>query len=317
MEMNLEQRLQRKGILVTRLPEEVQAKIRAGSRFIVVDESMRFSEVPRGFTLIDMKYKTDVFRALVPQELLFYIANPGESNANEALDCLTEFYTEVEGLEDTMMGNGNRSVQEADWATLARRSYGTYLINKLVKSASGKLGEDGEPLAEFNQETIKQLDLNDPYVMNRAKAIAGIALEKTVKELEDYNISDVLKHVTISERQVQKLTWKQFHEVACYAGSHYELRAQYRNSNATYNLANRTVTKDATRTVAMMDKDIATLESEIEKYRAKNHSSLSPHDAALIRQFINLKYIAKEKPESQIDIRPPEYGPETTSTHRP
>jgi hypothetical protein len=312
MDMNLEQRLKQKRVAVTRLPEDVEAKIRAGSRFIIVDENLRFSSVPQGFTLIDMKYKDDIFRALVPQQLLFYIANPGENSPDEALDSLTEFYTEVEGLEDTMMNQGHMSVQEADWATLARRSYGTYIINKLVKSSAGKLSEDGEPLPEFDSQTIKQLDLKDAYVEARTRAIAAIALGKTAKELKEYNLSKVLKHVTLNERQVQKMTWAQFHQVACYAGSHYELRSKYRGGEATYDLANRTVTTEKKETLKFLDKDIATFEKEISAYRTKKNSKISPHDAALIRQYINLAYIAPEKPEAQLDITPPN-GPVTSS----
>ena len=307
--MNLEQKV-RKTVIVRRTPSaEVLEQVTRGNKFVIVEEEFDQNFVPQGYTLIDMKYKDDSFKALVPQSLLFYMANPGEGDLEDALDQISDFYGEAEDYEDDMIENGATSVQEANWATLARSAYGTYLINKLVTT---KGDDDGAP--DFDDETLKQLDLDDKYVAERVKAIAALTLGKNVGELKKYGIDSVLKHVTIRDNKTEKLTRAEFDKITCWAGSHYEIKEEYKGDNdgIEYQIDRlhsrghkegiKIIKK---RDIQVLDSKIVELEDEIEKYRKEKHGEVGRHDKNLLRQYANLAYIAKENPKAQLDVMPP------------
>ena len=138
--MSLDEKLQQqKKVVVRRYPSiEALAQVEKGNKFIVVQDDFDPSFVPQGYTLIDMKHKSNSFRTLVPQSLLFYMANPGEGEPEGALEEIADFYGETKDFEDDLIENGSTSVQEANWANLARGSYQTYLINRLVKHRKGE-----------------------------------------------------------------------------------------------------------------------------------------------------------------------------------
>ena len=315
--MSLERKIEekKKTVVIRKHPsDEVLAQVERGNKFVVVKDSFDLSYVPEGYTLINIKYKGDSFKTLVPQSLLFYIANPGEGNSNDALDDIADFYGEVEGFEDDMIGNGQTSVQETNWATLARSSYETYLINKLVKNKKGKSDEKGEPIPEFNSKMLHQLDLNDPYVEQRLKAIAVIALGKSAEEVKKYDIADVLKHITVREDKTEQLTREEFKKITCYSGSHYELKAEYRNKDDVeysigYNYGRSRMSGEKRtkgKKYHVLDSKIRGLEQEIQEYRKNKHKGpLGKHDKALLRQYANLAYIAPDKPKAQLDLAPP------------
>ena len=307
--MNLEQKV-RKTVIVRRTPSaEVLEQVTRGNKFVIVEEEFDQNFVPQGYTLIDMKYKDDSFKALVPQSLLFYMANPGEGDLEDALDQISDFYGEAEDYEDDMIENGATSVQEANWATLARSAYGTYLINKLVTT---KGDDDGAP--DFDDETLKQLDLDDKYVAERVKAIAALSLGKNQEEIKKYGIDSVLKHVTIRDNKTEKLTRAEFDKITCWAGSHYEIKEEYKGDNdgIEYQIDRlhsrghkegiKIIKK---RDIQVLDSKIVELEDEIEKYRKEKHGEVGRHDKNLLRQYANLAYIAKENPKAQLDVMPP------------
>lgn len=310
--MDLEQKL--KKVVIRRVPSnEVLAEIEKGSKFIVVEENFDLNFTPQGYTLIDMRYKGDSFKALVPQSLLFYMANPGEGSADNALEEIADFYGEAENYEEDAIQNGETSVQEAHWATIARDRYDTYLINKLVRHK--KTGEDGEPIPEFDDRILKELDLDDSYVGSRAKAIAALALGKSSDEIKGYGIENILKHVTVRQRKTEKLTREEFKKVACWAGSHYELRDECRNDpgvqyhiDRCHDKGRMVGTKTTSEvTYSYLDSKITGLEQEIKEYREKKHDSKTGrHDKALIRQYVNLSYIIPENPKAKLDVMPGE-----------
>lgn len=314
--MSLEDRLQKKRIAVVRRTpsSEVIEQVRAGRKFIVVESEFDRNAVPDGYTLIDMKHRGNSFRTLVPQSLLFYMANPGEGDAGQALDEIADFYGEAEELEDNMIDSGQTSVQEANWATLARGNYQKYLVNRLVQSKKGVRDEDGEPAPEFNPDVLRELNLTDDYVANRVRAIAAVALGKTVEEVKAYGVGDVLKHVTVQKDRVQELTKEEFDRITCWAGSHYEIKHEFRNKDGIEYKIDHVhdrnhkvgIKKTTKQEIEIFDAKIAGLEKEIADYRSsRKNASLSRHDAALIRQYSNLTYIAKENPQAQLDIQPP------------
>lgn len=311
--MSLEERLHRKKVVIRKTPSsEVLQKVRQGSKFIIVENDFDHSQIPRGYTFIDMKYKGESFKTLIPQSLLFYMAHPGEGSVDDALNELADFYGEAEDFEDDMIERGNTSVQGANWATLSRDNYKTYLINKLVSHKRGERDKDGEPVPEFDQDALKVLDLNDDYVGQRVRAMAALMLDKKGEELNKYDIKDVLKHVTISENRVEKLTQEEFKKITCWAGSHYEIKDEYRKRddvvydierrhNMNHMVGTKTIKKVE---VAVLDRKVEDLEKEIEQHRIKKHGEVGRHDAALIRTYANLAYIAKEDPNAQLDVYP-------------
>lgn len=331
--MALDNLLQKKRAqVIKKIPStQVLNEVESGKRFVVVEDAFDTAYVPRGYTLINMDFKGDKFRTLVPQSLLFYMANPGEGNPDSALDDLADFYADTKGFEEDMITDSAISVQGANWATLGRSAYHTYLINKLVSSSSRR-DTDGEPIPEFNLDTLRALDLTDNYVANRVKAMAAISLEKTLEEIKEYDIGDVLKHITFQEDKIQKMTQGEFNAAACYAGSHYELRSElmkdftlinnvgygndqvYRRNDGLEEIRIRKEIGSKTQigTIRVFAKQEATfnstvesLEEQIHAYRLKKHGNVGRHDSALIRQYTNLKYIAPEKPNSQLDTMPP------------
>lgn len=313
--MSLEERLihQQRTSVVRRYPsDQALEQLKQGKKFVVVEEEFDQSFVPEGYTLINMKHRGNCFRSLVPQVLLFYMANPGEGDTEDALEEIADFYDDAEDFEDDMIEEGETSVQETNWATLARNSYQTYLINRLVKHRKGEK-EDGEPVPEFNHKVVYNLDLNDDYVVQRTKAIAALALGKTVDEINTSEIRDVLKHVTIREQKTEELSREEFEEVTCWAGSHYELKPEYRNRNdVQYEIQRRCdyscmVGSKTTKSqrLPVLDAKISELEQEIVRHRTAKHGQLGRHDSALIRQYVNLAYIASEDPGAQLNITPP------------
>ena len=304
--MSLEHKLRPQAV-IRRMPgPEVLEALRQGKKFIVVDRD--FDTVPFGYAMIDMMYRGDSFRTLVPQSLLFYMANPGEGDSDDALDEISDFYDEVKGFEHGLMEDSARSVQGANWATLARNAYEVYLINKLTKG-----GEGNPDVFDFDDGVLEGLGLKDDYVAERAKAIAAIALDKSPENVKKYGLRSVLRHVTVRERVEEELPIEEFDAVACWAGSHYEIRDEYRsNPDVEYQIdcrhdkehkAGKRIVHQ--RSEEFLDKDISRLEGEIASYRSQN-GGIGRHDANLTRVYINLAHIAQENHRAQLPIQPKE-----------
>ena len=296
--MSLEQKFRKKFILHRTPSEDVSNEIKQGKKFIVVDENFN-SPVPLGYMLIDMKYRDGSFKTLVPQNLLFFLANPGEGSIDDALDEIGDFYGNVEEFEDGLLEENGESVQGTNWAVTARNAYTTYLINKLINS--------DEKGPEWNEETLKSLNLEDDYVGRRVKAIAAVALGKTAEQVRNYNLGDILKHVTINQRKIEQLTSQEFDKITCWTGSHYEIKGEYKHKDdVEYEIDYRHDTNHKSgkkitnkQDVHVLDAKINELEDEIEKYKENGR-----HDKMLRRMYVNLRYIAKEDPQKQLEIKP-------------
>ena len=267
--------------------EEVNEALRQGRKLVFVDRDM---DVPDGYMLLTVNYKGQEVKAVVPEMLLSYMANPGEGNPDEALDEIADFYGDSKDYEDEAIGAGETSVQKADITTSARNAYEVYLINKLTK--------DGK---NFNQEEIERLGLDDREVKERVRGIAAICLGKqTEKELKKANLDELLDHKTEVNYGVEGLVnVEEEYLVKCEVGSHYELRKKYRTVQKK-GIVNKTVSS------ASMDRKIEQLESEIENHRRNRGYKIERHDRVLIRQYANLVYIAKENPAAQLDVQPAE-----------
>mgnify|MGYP001599432957 CR=1 FL=1 len=320
--MDLEQRVRTK-VVVRRTPSnEVLKAVENGSRFVIVEQDFDSNNVPEGYTLVNMKYRNDSFRTLVPQNLLFYMANPGDGDVDHALEEMANFYGEVEGFEDSMIDEGKTSVQDVNWATNARETYRTYLVNKLVRP-DGSL----EDSPEFNPDALRALDLDDPYVAERIKVMASLALGKSKDEIATYEVKEVLKHYSrakdftptgtqeqIGDQEFRKITKMRYKAgwddhtktMRCLGDSHYDLLPEFVN-NAEWDFDLRTMTK--TKKKIEWNTDLEQLERDITEYRSNKHSGqLGRHDGALLRMYANLAHIVRENPASQFDIQPPIKG---------
>lgn len=310
MSDDLEHRLHDKPVFIQRTPStKVLDEIRHGRKFIIVDNTFTTSMIPLGYMLIDMQYRTESFKTLVPQQLLFYLANPGEGKGvDDALDEIRDFYSDVERFEDDKLEENGNSVQGTNWAVTARNAYQTYLINKLI---IGTKGNADIPL--WNEDALKSLNLDDEYVARRVRAIAALALGKTKEsDLRKYDLGDVVKHVTVNERKVEQLTKQEFDEITCWAGSHYNIKDEYKNTpNVEYNIdrmhdMDHKVGSKVTHKheEIVLDVKISELEKEIETYRKEKNGSLGVHDQMLLRTYTNITYIAKENSSKQLEIKP-------------
>ena len=307
--MTLEHKFEeQRTVVVRRTPNpNIADAINSGNKFIIVTDTFLNSEIPLGYMLIDMRYKGESFKTLVPQRLLYYIANPGEGSIDDALDEISDFYGDVEDFEEDIMRENGTSVQETDWAVMARGSYRTYLINKLVKS--GRKNNEGEPVPEFKVDELNRLRLYDPEVKKITKAIAALALGKSIEDVGEYSVDGVLRHVTFTEVKTEQLSREEFDRITCWAGSHYEIKPEFKDDG--YKIEKRhdrdfkTGTRIITRT-RTVEAEIRKFEDEIEQIRKEKGDEIGRHDRALVRQYVNLVHIANVDPGNQLDIMPSE-----------
>jgi hypothetical protein len=132
------------------------------------------------------------------------------------------------------------------------------------------------------------------------RSIASTCLEKPVQDLRQGKLSDLLKHVVLTQEITKEVEERTSYKVKCHAGSHYELREKYTNVKRKKKL----VKED--KVAVAKNKTITSLEKDIESYRRQKGKKIGQHDSSLIRQYANLGYIAPENPEKQLDIKPPE-----------
>lgn len=308
--MSLEQKVtEKKSRIIRRAPSsEALNLLKQGKKFIPVEKAFDVAYLPDDYMLIDMQYKDESFKTIVPMSVMIYMSNPGEGDLDDALDEITDFYDEVKDFEDDLLEDNDHSIQGTNWAVTARSSYSTYLTNKLTKG-----NDEDIDTPEWNEKTLEKLDIQDDFVDQRIKAIAGVALGMSIEQVKKYNIKDVLKHVTVNERKTETLNKEEFDKITCWAGSHYEIKDEYKNNNDVeyqieyehdedYKVGTKTIKKQE---VEVFDAKIDELESEINTYRKEKHKNIETHDKNLIRQYINIGYISKENPNAQLPVTPP------------
>lgn len=270
-------------------PEYAGRLVKQGRKFIPVGEDFPEDNIPEEYTLARVRYDGETFSALVPKQTFFYMANPGEGgDAHGALDEIADLYGEIEDFEKELMGRSGTSLQEADWAMMSRDSYATYLVNILTNDGSG-----------FDPAALDDIGLNDPYVEKRAKTVAAMALGKTVDDVkQNRDIADLLIHRTPVVRFEEGLeAYQKGHKIRCWAGSHWEVKWEYRTH---YRKALVRKPADEFR----IEGSIGKVEQEMHA-RLRERGKFGRHTPALLRQYVNLAYIARENPNAQLDIVPP------------
>lgn len=321
--MSLEEKVkEHPKLVIQKTPSaRVLDEIKHGRKFVIVDDDFSQSFIPLGYMLIDMRYKDESFKTLVPQNLLYFLANPGEGDVDDALDEIADFYKEVEDYEDENLEKNGTSVQGTNWAVTARSAFQTYLINKLTKA-----GNDNPDVPEWNDDALKELNLDDDYVAKRVRAIAALCLGKTTEsDLKKYDLGDVVKHVTINERKVEQLSREEFDKITCWAGSHYDIKEEYRHKpDVDYSIDHRHDQSHKVgqkishkRDTIVLDSRIDELENEIDDYRIQKNAGnggCGRHDRQLLRMYANINYIAKENASKQLEIKPDTTGDKPDGT---
>ena len=259
---------------------EIELRIRQGKKFIFVDNDYDPEAVPDGFSLVEHAYRGNIFKAIIPHSVLYHMGNNGDNSKN-ALRELSDFCKEGADYEE----KGKISAQGINWITRGKDSYVTHLTTILTsaKRANGK-----EEIV-FNNEAVKHLMLDQPYIEQRLKAIAAIALGADVKEIQKIpDLSQIAIHVS-DIPHIEETVVPSF--VRCECGSHIEVRQQYVIKSVIKNSSLETI-----------DLNMHKLEQEIYEYIGKNGSKLDDEDHNLIRQRINLEYIAYKNPGAQLPI---------------
>ncbi len=296
------------------------------------------NEPIKNCAVVPLEYRTKTWYMLVQKQLVYFVANAGEGNpkdADEAMDVISDFDECVKKYEKELAKKGETCVQQAYFTTQARKAYGVYCINKLVKTGKGR-DEDGEPEPEFNKETIERLALDDKDVIDNLKGIAAIRLDKQASELKKYAPKEVLRHVRVVT-DIEALTKEEFERVAqivkntvrCDCGSHFEyremdtgertLKQEYarngpveKQGDVQYEVYKDGDKYKGRKTIFLEESEIARAGENIEKLlknieaiRKKNGLKIRKHDNALIKQYINTVYLsAYRNPNVLLDVSP-------------
>ncbi len=212
-------------------PAEISDLVSQGRKFIPVDRDFDARYIPKGYSKLKMKYNGDVFIALVPKYMLGIIANEGEGDNGKAMDALADLCHEIEQYEDGLMLEGMTNAMEAHLGTIVTNNYEVRSLNELAKPGMKADGSTDVDNPVYDDERLKQLDLDDPYVLQRVKAIAAIMLGKDASELDEAELADIVDHKTVMGNFREKMSVEELSEVTCYAGSHYELKPEYKGTS--------------------------------------------------------------------------------------
>ena len=293
----LEDRLQKK--YLARTKEDVARFVGKKQKLVVLENAL--DKIPFGYVQVTMMYKSERHIVLIPEKAKYFMANPGEDgDPLDALDELADFYEECKDFEGELLFKGEVSVPQTNVSMLARNSYGIWAINKLVTQKQS--GE--EP--KWNEKELERLGVNDQYIDERLRGIAAIMLGKDVKEVQAAGLKDILVHKDVKGTFKEVLTEKEFDEVTCWAGSHYELKKQFQGNG--YKIEHRHDTGFKKGWKVFDEKEfvhlpaIEQLEREIHERQKQLGKESTHHDKALLRTYANLKYIAKEDPNKQLDV---------------
>ena len=285
----LKQKLQRQRQYIARRQEDIATYVGRNQKLIVLEAPI--DNVPDGYTQVTMSYKNEKHTFLIPQKAKLFMANPGENGKPlDALDELADFYEECGDFEHELMIGGSFNTPQVNVSTLARNSYQTWTINQLVRQ------KGGSEMPIWDEKELERLGVKDSYVDTRLKGIAATMLGKNAAQLKSAGLEDILEHSTLTVRDeiVSVQDGYKIVQVYCDCGSHFEYRAKqipvYRDEH--------TIEKVDYTALPQIER----METEIKEHRQKKGMEQTRHDQALLRTYLNLKYIAKEDPSKQLDV---------------
>jgi len=218
--------------------EQILAGVKARKKFIPVKGVILDRHIPEGYALVEKQFGSQKFSILLPNKLVYFVSHPGEGgNPLEALSSVSEFYNEVREFEKGLISEGKTNAIESNWAVRAGESYETYLVNYIIsgETKGGNLtpGYNLAVLEELNIPLISLKDLKFSATRDQSsktietmKLIASICLGVSPDQLAVCDLGNLVKHVTISEEKT--LSGAEASTMACYMGSHWELKPEYR-----------------------------------------------------------------------------------------
>jgi hypothetical protein len=298
-------------------PAEVKTLASQGKELIIVEKDFDEKFVPDGYVKLKLKSPVDEFIGLMPAKAIFYLDenNLFNGNIDDALDCLSGLYSEIEDANDVWGDGGRINAGGVDLAVTVRRNYQTLLTNKLLQGQD-KEGEGEEvESAEYDAEEASRLCLDHDYVDKRMKAIAALATGKDVKEIRKMDLTDILgfKDEKTSEtfnessklfRQVTEMRYiphgdPHTKHMRCLGDSHYFLKDEFRDGKDGWDYDLRTMTRTRVDIKPEAKVEIKRLEEEIAEYQKKHTpGDINEHDANLTRMAANMRYGAK------LDVNP-------------
>ncbi|GEM_PF-5539216 len=293
----LEKKLEQK--YVAKNEEDIAKFVGERKKLIVLQKPTE--NIPQGYTQLTFAYKGERHTVLIPEKAKFFMANPGEdSDPLCALDELAEFYDDCCDFEHELFLENKLSPSQTNVSTLAKNSYTIWAINQLGKQKNNS--ED----PKWDDTELERLGLNDKYVEDRVKGIAALMLGKNAKDLKATELSEILVHKNVKGTFKEMLTQKEFEKITCWAGSHYEIKPEFRNQgydiDRLHDQHHKVGWKEVHEKEFVHMPTIKKLEEEIAEYRQKQGKKTTAHDTALIRTYANLKYILKEDASKQLDI---------------
>ena len=284
---------------------EVAEQVKQKKALIIVGKDFDERYVPNGYTKLKLKTPTDEFIGLIPSQALFYLDKnnlPG-SNLDDALDKLGELYAEIEAANDVFGDSSRINVGCVDFALTVRNNYRDLCVNDLISGQSREKDEEARN-AEYDEAETKRLCLGDSFVEKRMKAIASVATGKTLDEIVELGLNEVLgfEKTPLTEKitssMFDKITYMSYvshsdqhtKTMRCLGDSHYYLKDEFNDGQDGWDYDLRTMKRTRVDFSGENLRTIQELEGEISEYQKKHSGEPTSHDKNLTRMAINMKY---------------------------
>jgi len=289
-------------------PSHVKEQAAEMKPLIIVEQDFDQRYVPEGYVKLNLKTSKSQFIALVQAKTMFYLDsnNLDNGDVDEGLDALSDLYESIEEANN-VWGNGTGiTAGGVDLAVTVRSNYQTLLTNSLLVGLSDEQSGDQIRDADYDASEIERLCLDHSYVVDRMKGIAAVALGKTMDEVVEEDLADVLGFHNEEEivqdinfREVADLDPRYGYErpsdrkhMICTGASYYYLKPELRDGEDGWEYNLRSGKRTRTEITSSNLKQIDDLTQEIEDYQREHGQDFSDHDANKTRMAINMKYRA-------------------------
>lgn len=262
-------------------PPEVELEVRQNKRFVLVNDDYDREATPDGYSLVDHAYRDRIVKALIRQSVMSCMGHIEQEGGDpkQALRELSAFCKDGEAYEE----RGRISPQAINWIGKGREDYVHCLATILTSEKS-----NGSNEIVFSNKRVGHLMLDHPYVAERLKTIAALALGVDAKELQSVR---ELSQFVVHETYVPSMEQVIVPQLRCDFGSRMVIKQQY---------VVRTII--GTAAVKTLDLNMAKIENEIHDYIHEKGTPLDGFDRDLIRQRINMEYIVCKDPNAQLPI---------------
>ena len=297
--------------VVQRAPAKVQQLAKEGKALIIVEKDFDQRYIPRGYSKLKLRTPTDEFIALIPQVAFFYLDThnlngmTGADSIDEGLDAIEKLYQELldQSKSSELDDISELNVGGVDLATTLRKNYKVLTANILLQGQETQRTED----AEFRQEELDRLCLEDEYVDTRLRAIAAVTTGMPIDKIRASDMAEVLGYEkdqevvsTLSRQERDAITDKEYtpkpptdrRHIKCTRASHYYLKEGYRDGQDGFDYDLQRGIKTRIDITPDNLRHVDELETEIQAYQQEHCSKVKQHDDRKTRMFANIKYRA-------------------------